>query len=219
MKATQQTDGSWGGTPSSLNGVFPTTAAALRIAGLLLGCGACDRRRRSALRTVGVAAGSRDAVWEPLDEPQPATSTAAQKIDPADPTKQANESKLSVIDLKANPPAVIATLEAGPSAAGVSINRQGTLALVANRSEGTVSVYTIQGKTVTPAGKVTIADDKRDFRALARLRRRTSVVLAHCGKSSSARRGRKAQREITPRERWLVPVFRGCRAGSITRQA
>ncbi len=40
------------------------------------------------------------------------------------------------------------------------INRQGTLALVANRAEGTVSVFTIQGKTVAPAGVVRIADDK-----------------------------------------------------------
>jgi DNA-binding beta-propeller fold protein YncE len=86
--------------------------------------------------------------------------TAAQKIDPADPTKQTNDNKVSVIDLKASPPAVIATLEAGASPAGLSINRQGTLALVANRAEGTVSVFTIQGKTVTPAGKVTIADAK-----------------------------------------------------------
>ena len=86
--------------------------------------------------------------------------TAAQKIDPADPTKRVPDNKVSVIDLKANPPAVIATLEAGASPAGLSINRQGTLALVANRAEGTVSVFTIQGKTVTPAGKVTIADAK-----------------------------------------------------------
>ena len=86
--------------------------------------------------------------------------TAAQKIDPADPTKQANDNKLSVIDLKASPPAVIATHEAGASAAGVSINRQGTLALVANRAEGTVSVFTIQGKTLTPGPKITVGDAK-----------------------------------------------------------
>ena len=86
--------------------------------------------------------------------------TAAQKVDPADPTKQIADNRLSVIDLKASPPRVITTLEAGASAAGLSINRQGTLALVANRAEGTVSVFTIQGKTVTPAGKVTIADAK-----------------------------------------------------------
>jgi DNA-binding beta-propeller fold protein YncE len=86
--------------------------------------------------------------------------TSAQKIDPADATKQVADNRVSVIDLKASPPRVVATLEAGPSAAGVSINRQGTLALVANRAEGTVSVFTIQGKTVTAAGKVTVGDAK-----------------------------------------------------------
>ena len=86
--------------------------------------------------------------------------TAAQKVDPADPTKQTADNRLSVIDLKASPPAVIAPLTPGKSPAGLSINRQGTLALVANREEGTVSVFTIQGKTVTPAGTVPIADPK-----------------------------------------------------------
>jgi len=67
---------------------------------------------------------------------------------------------LSVIDLKANPPTVIATLHAGKGAAGVSINRAGTLALVANRNEGTVSVFTIAGKTLTPAGTIDFGDVK-----------------------------------------------------------
>ena len=65
--------------------------------------------------------------------------TAASKVDPADPKKTAPDDKLSVIDLKASPPKVSAQLQAGKGAAGVSINRAGTLALVANRSEGTVS--------------------------------------------------------------------------------
>ena len=72
--------------------------------------------------------------------------TAAMKVDPSDPTKQVADNRLSVVDLRANPPQVIATLEAGKGAAGVSINRQGNLALVANRSEGTVSVYSIHGQ-------------------------------------------------------------------------
>jgi DNA-binding beta-propeller fold protein YncE len=81
---------------------------------------------------------------------------AAQKIDPADRTKAINDNRMSVIDLKSNPPRVLATLETGASPAGLSINRQGTLALVANRGEGTVSAFTIQGKTVTPVGKVQV---------------------------------------------------------------
>src|SRR5262245_58704673 len=63
--------------------------------------------------------------------------TAAMKIDPADKTKQVPDNRLSVVDLQVTPPRVIAMLEAGAGAAGVSINRQGTLALVANRSDGT----------------------------------------------------------------------------------
>jgi DNA-binding beta-propeller fold protein YncE len=86
--------------------------------------------------------------------------TANEKLDPSDPTKRIANDTMSVVDLKASPPRIIATLETGKNPAGVSITRQGTLALVANRGEGSVSLYTIQGKTVTPAGKVAIADDK-----------------------------------------------------------
>jgi len=86
--------------------------------------------------------------------------TGAFKVDPADPKKAIPDNKLSVIDLKTKPPAVIATLEAGLGAAGVSINNAGTLALVANRSEGTVSVFTIAGNKLTPAGKIQLGDPK-----------------------------------------------------------
>lgn len=85
---------------------------------------------------------------------------ASVKIDPADPKKTVPDNKLTVIDLKASPPAVIATLEAGMGASGVSINRAGTLALVANRAEGTVSIYTISGKILTAAGKIQLGDAK-----------------------------------------------------------
>jgi DNA-binding beta-propeller fold protein YncE len=86
--------------------------------------------------------------------------TAAMKIDPGDPKKQTPDNRVSVIDLKASPPQVIATLEAGKGPSGVSINRQGNLALVANRAEGTVSVFTISGKTVRPVGTVALGDAK-----------------------------------------------------------
>jgi DNA-binding beta-propeller fold protein YncE len=84
--------------------------------------------------------------------------TRAQKLDPADATKVVPDDTLTVIDLKASTPVVIATLKAGLGASGVSINKQGTLALVANRNEGTVSVFTIAGKTLTPAGKVKLGE-------------------------------------------------------------
>ncbi|HUL88384.1 MAG TPA: YncE family protein [Pseudolabrys sp.] len=86
--------------------------------------------------------------------------TGAFKVDPADRKKAIPDNKLSVIDLKAKPPGVVATLEAGLGAAGVSINSSGTLALVANRNEGTVSVFTIAGNKLAPAGKIQLGDSK-----------------------------------------------------------
>ena len=86
--------------------------------------------------------------------------TGAMKLDPADPAKAIPDDKLTVIDLKSSPPKILATLQAGAGAAGVSINRTATLALVANRSEGTVSVFTISGNTLKPAGKIALGDAK-----------------------------------------------------------
>ena len=80
--------------------------------------------------------------------------TASTKIDPSNPKSTLPDDKVTVIDLKTFPPVVLTTLRAGAGAAGVSINRAGTLALVANRSEGTVSIFRIAGKNVTAAGKV-----------------------------------------------------------------
>ena len=83
--------------------------------------------------------------------------TANQRHDSADPSKLVPGNSMAVVDLSSNPPRVAATVSTGSGPAGVSINRAGTLALVANRAEGTVSVYRIQnGTTVAPAGKVEI---------------------------------------------------------------
>ena len=80
--------------------------------------------------------------------------TSATKLAPGDPTKTVPDNRMSVIDLTTRPPKVIGVLEAGMGAAGVAINRAGNLALVADRNAGTVSVFTISGKTVAPAGRV-----------------------------------------------------------------
>ena len=86
--------------------------------------------------------------------------TGAFKVDPNDPQKTVADNKVTVIDLKAHPIAVSATLEAGLGATGVSINPSQTLALVCNRNEGTVSIFKISGKTLTPAGKIQLGDAK-----------------------------------------------------------
>src|SRR5213593_394559 len=112
--------------------------------------------------------------------------TANEKLDPGDPTKRIPNNTMSVVDLKATPPRIIATLETGRAPAGVSINRAGTLALVANRAEGTVSVYTVQGKTVTPAGKVTVADDKSGT-SHAAISPDGKLALVTCSRSTAPR--------------------------------
>ena len=81
--------------------------------------------------------------------------TASQKLDPNDPTAFVLDDKVSVIDLKdPSRPRLLQTLSAGAGATGVAINRAGTLALVASTGEGTISIYTISERRLTPVGKL-----------------------------------------------------------------
>lgn len=82
--------------------------------------------------------------------------TAAMRLDKTDPRRLALDRRVTVVDLRARPPAIIGQLEAGAGAAGVSITRDGRLALVANRNEGTVSVFRIDGRGVTKVDTVTV---------------------------------------------------------------
>ena len=79
---------------------------------------------------------------------------SSTRIDPANPRSTIPDNRVTVIDLKAKPPVVLQTLQAGRSPSGVAINREGSLALVANRGEGTISVFIINGKIVSPGGKI-----------------------------------------------------------------
>lgn len=58
------------------------------------------------------------------------------------------DDKLYVIDLTGSPPALIDTVAIGKQPSGLSINRAGNLALVANRADNSISVLSIQGKQV-----------------------------------------------------------------------
>lgn len=103
--------------------------------------------------------------------------TASMKIDPKNPKTAIPNDQVSVIDLKASPPAVLKTLQAGAGASGVSINPAGTLALVANRNEGTVSVFSIAGKNVTAVGKVDFAaPDSQPAQAMFLADGRTALI-------------------------------------------
>jgi DNA-binding beta-propeller fold protein YncE len=84
--------------------------------------------------------------------------TSNQKVDPANPAQTIADNRVSLVDLKANPPRVLQTIESGAGAAGVSVNRAGTLALVANRNEGTVSSFALRGQQLVALGKVQIGN-------------------------------------------------------------
>jgi len=62
--------------------------------------------------------------------------------------KNAPGSDIFVIDLKANPPALVATVKGGKQPSGMAINRAGDMALVANRADNSVTVLSISGKDV-----------------------------------------------------------------------
>ena len=53
-----------------------------------------------------------------------------------------------VIDLKANPPALVSTVKGGKQPSGMAINPAGNLALVTNRADNSVTVLSIRGKEV-----------------------------------------------------------------------
>ena len=74
-----------------------------------------------------------------------------------DTLKNVPDNKLYVIDLAASPPKVIATLQLGKQPSGMAINHEGSLALVTNRADNTVSVLSIAGKTVTVVDTVALA--------------------------------------------------------------
>src|SRR5882724_1349870 len=87
--------------------------------------------------------------------------TANEKLDPSDPTRRIPNNTMSVVDLKAAPPKIIATLETGKTPAGkvtvaddksgtshATISPDGKLALVSRDGDDRISVLSIDGTKV-----------------------------------------------------------------------
>ena len=73
-----------------------------------------------------------------------------------DAWKSTPDNKLYVIDLEADPPALIATVEVGQQPSGMAISQAGDLALIANRASNSISVVSIDGKEVAHVGEVDV---------------------------------------------------------------
>ena len=84
--------------------------------------------------------------------------TSAERIDPANPARTVPDNRVQVVDLRATPPRVTQTVEAGAGPSGVSVNRAGNLVLVANRNAGTVSVFRLADGMLAPVSTVTIGN-------------------------------------------------------------
>jgi DNA-binding beta-propeller fold protein YncE len=89
---------------------------------------------------------AKDASW--------AIVTSATKADAQAKTGIGPDDRVSVLDLTSNPPKIVQSLTSGPGATEVRVSPDGALALVANRAEGTVSVFTVKDKRLTPSGKL-----------------------------------------------------------------
>ena len=72
--------------------------------------------------------------------------------------RQVPDDRLFVIDLTTTPPKLVDTLRIGKQPSGLSINKAGTLALVANRADNAISVLRIAGKQVTLIDTVAIGE-------------------------------------------------------------
>lgn len=103
--------------------------------------------------------GAPTSIWISPDESF-VIVTAATKIEPQNPDRIVPDDRVSVIDLKASPPKVVQQINSGEGANEVSVSPDGTLALVANRTEGTLSVFTVKDKRLELAGKLDLGNPK-----------------------------------------------------------
>lgn len=108
----------------------------------------------------GSVVGPPGAIWISKDETW-GIVTSATKADPAAKTGGISpDDRVSVFDLTSNPPKITQSLTSGLGATQVRLSPDGTLALIANRAEGTVSVFTVKDKHLTAVGKVDTGNPK-----------------------------------------------------------
>jgi DNA-binding beta-propeller fold protein YncE len=94
-------------------------------------------------------------------DPTGSVALVADSVDvvkDGDALKQVPDNKVYVIDLKANPPKLAATITVGKQPSGLSISPSGKMALVANRGDNSVSVLSINGTDVKVTDTVALPD-------------------------------------------------------------
>jgi DNA-binding beta-propeller fold protein YncE len=94
-------------------------------------------------------------------DPSGSIALVANSVDvtkDGDTLKQVPDNKIYVIDLKASPPKLAATLTVGKQPSGLNISPSGKMALVANRGDNSISVLSINGTDVKVTDTLTFPD-------------------------------------------------------------
>ncbi|WP_022721089.1 beta-propeller fold lactonase family protein [Rhodopseudomonas sp. B29] len=94
-------------------------------------------------------------------DPSGSVALVADSVDvvkDGDALKQTLDNKIYVIDLKASPPKLAATIEGGKQPSGLAFSPDGKMALVANRGDNTISVLSVNGTDVKVTGSVAMPD-------------------------------------------------------------
>src|SRR5579864_8490395 len=84
-------------------------------------------------------------------DPSGSVALVADSVDvikDGDALKQVPDNKIFVIDLKASPPKLAATITGGKQPSGLNFSPSGKMALVANRGDNSVSVLSVNGTDV-----------------------------------------------------------------------
>jgi DNA-binding beta-propeller fold protein YncE len=94
-------------------------------------------------------------------DPTGSVALVADSVDvikEGDALKQVPDNKIYVIDLKADPPKLAATITGGKQPSGLNFSPDGKMALVANRGDNSVSVLSVNGTDVKVTDTVTFPD-------------------------------------------------------------
>jgi DNA-binding beta-propeller fold protein YncE len=115
-------------------------------------------------KTVATLPLKNSVVGPPVNVDIDPTGSVALVADSVDVTKdgealkQVPDNKIYVIDLKASPPKLAATLTGGKQPSGLNISPDGKMALVANRGDNSISVLSVNGTDVKITDTIAMPD-------------------------------------------------------------
>ena len=134
---------------------------------------------KATIEVPGSVVGPPTAAWIAKNESW-AIVTSATKADPQGKGGTGPDDRVSVIDLTSKPPKIVQSLTSGLGATTVRVSPDGKLALIANRTEGTVSVFSVANKQLTPVGKFDLGN---------KASLPSGIVFTHDGKTALLTRG------------------------------